>query len=117
MVNKPELKDGDLKCCPFCGGEADVSQGEQGGLPYYYIECFDCSAMADSVMQWNKRHSPEAHALELLLRRATVYVDAKHMHIVTTMPEGPPVKSPCPACDLLAEIKGALPQRVPSKEE
>jgi hypothetical protein len=61
---------------------------------------------------------PEERAIELLLRRATVYIEAKHMHIVTTMPEGSPVKHPCAACDLLAEIREALvsPLAMPTKD-
>lgn len=49
-----------LKPCPFCGSEADVSEGTQGGdahLPWWYVECMACSATAESVEQWNQRAS------------------------------------------------------------
>jgi len=39
---------GELKPCPFCGGEASRSMGKTNdGKDWPYIECIDCGAMAD----------------------------------------------------------------------
>jgi len=39
---EPDLHGIDLKPCPFCGGEADVSEGTMGSgerlRPWWYIE-------------------------------------------------------------------------------
>jgi len=60
MDEEPFIKDDDLKPCPFCGGEADVSKGSKGpdSLPWWYVECGNCAAMCDSVEDWNKRTAP-----------------------------------------------------------
>ena len=56
MDEEPFLKDDDLKPCPFCGGEAEVSKGSKANdQPWWYIECGTCAAMCDSVEDWNKR--------------------------------------------------------------
>ena len=50
-----------LDRCPFCGGEAEVSEGTQGGSeprPWFYIECTSCAASANSVADWNARCAP-----------------------------------------------------------
>lgn len=70
MMNKPQLFTGDLKPCPFCGGEASVSQGEQDGRPFYYIECDDCTGTADSVTAWNKRQSAPPEVERILIVEA-----------------------------------------------
>lgn len=45
----------ELKPCPFCGSEnVSESTGDMGGKPWKYIECIDCSAMAELKM-WNQR--------------------------------------------------------------
>ena len=45
-----------LKLCPFCGGEADPSEGQKGdGSPYYYVECLRCAATAEGAEAWNTR--------------------------------------------------------------
>lgn len=31
--------DVELKRCPFCGGEAEIVRGDEGG---YYVECQEC---------------------------------------------------------------------------
>jgi hypothetical protein len=55
-VNEEPADDVILKPCPFCGGEADVSEGTLGGvLPWWYVECIQCSATAESVDSWNAR--------------------------------------------------------------
>lgn len=62
-MNEEPADDVILKPCPFCGGEADVSEGTQGGheaRPWWYVECIKCAAMADSVDAWNSRTAPEA---------------------------------------------------------
>jgi hypothetical protein len=59
MTEEPYLNDNDLKPCPFCGGEANVSEGTMGGgetlRPWWYIECDKCSATCESVEAWNAR--------------------------------------------------------------
>jgi len=56
MDEEPYLKDDDLLPCPHCGGDAGVSCGTQAGdRPWWYIECDECSATADSVESWNRR--------------------------------------------------------------
>ena len=45
----------ELKPCPFCGGEASRSTGENGdGTPWRYVECLDCAAMAEEH-EWQNR--------------------------------------------------------------
>jgi len=45
----------ELKPCPFCGGEASRSTGENGdGTPWKYVECLDCAAMAEE-QEWQNR--------------------------------------------------------------
>lgn len=63
----PGIDDDELEACPFCGGEATISEGSQGGKqsggakPWWYVECIDCAAMTDSVEAWNARtRLPEA---------------------------------------------------------
>lgn len=48
--------------CPFCGGEASLSIGEQNGQPRHYVECLKCAACADMTFSeataaycWNAR--------------------------------------------------------------
>ncbi len=53
MISKPF--EPELEPCPFCGGEASVSEGTMGGKPSWYIECCECSAMVDEVELWNRR--------------------------------------------------------------
>lgn len=61
MNEEPYLNDGDLKPCPFCGGEPDVSEGTQGPelRSWWYVECISCGASVDSVEGWNKRQLPQ----------------------------------------------------------
>lgn len=59
-----------LKNCPFCGGEASLSEGRIRNpdgtiLSFPYVECLDCAANSDMkctkdevVENWNKRVSP-----------------------------------------------------------
>lgn len=54
-----------LKNCPFCNGEADVSEGYQNTSPktiMHYVECINCAASAGwhafklaAIEAWNKR--------------------------------------------------------------
>ena len=56
MDEEPFITPEDLKHCPFCGGEADVSLGQKGdGFNWWYVECVKCGAMCDSVEDWNRR--------------------------------------------------------------
>ncbi len=56
MDEEPYIAPDDLLACPFCGGEASVSEGsKKGGEPWWYIECIDCASTAESVDVWNKR--------------------------------------------------------------
>jgi len=58
--DEPHIKEGDLLPCPFCGGEADVSAGTQGQIPWWYVECIKCAALCNSVEDWNRRAAPAA---------------------------------------------------------
>lgn len=59
----------ELKPCPFCGSEnVSQSRGQKGdGSPWFYIECEDCAAVADSAEAWNRRPTiwryPEEHGM------------------------------------------------------
>lgn len=53
-----------LKPCPFCGGEAYLSQGQIGPAKAIadYVECLECAASADmfydkylAIEAWNRR--------------------------------------------------------------
>lgn len=55
MNEEPYLKDGDLKPCPFCGGDASPNLGSQGDEPWWYIACDKCAATCESVEEWNMR--------------------------------------------------------------
>lgn len=45
----------DLKPCPFCGGEASKSTGENADTTAWdYVECLDCGAIAEPDI-WNTR--------------------------------------------------------------
>lgn len=56
----------ELKPCPFCKGEADISEGYQNTNPktrMYYVECIECAASAGwnafklmAIEAWNKRY-------------------------------------------------------------
>jgi len=52
-------EDTELLPCPFCGSDnVSLSQGSSAnGAPWFYIECEDCSACAETN-QWNKRTIP-----------------------------------------------------------
>ena len=54
----------ELLPCPFCNGEASLSQGQIGIMRAiaHYVECIDCAASSDMKFQigeainaWNKR--------------------------------------------------------------
>jgi len=60
MTTSGNTKEEKLEPCPFCGGEASESIGEMTDketgkkIPWKYIECLDCAAMADTD-DWNRR--------------------------------------------------------------
>jgi Lar family restriction alleviation protein len=44
------VSDAELKPCPFCGGEAELSLGKTGdGKDWHYLECSECEAMGPRV--------------------------------------------------------------------
>lgn len=61
----------ELKPCPFCGGEASLSEGRKNSMPHAYVECLECGASSDIsekpvlkyntdsvdevIEKWNKR--------------------------------------------------------------
>lgn len=54
----------ELKACPFCGGEASLSQGQMGPTRAQadYVECLDCAASGEmffskdmAMRVWNAR--------------------------------------------------------------
>lgn len=60
------MNDGELKPCPFCGGEAEVVHNEYRKnfrkKEYWYIRCACCRATSaatftegDAVRDWNRR--------------------------------------------------------------
>lgn len=52
MTDKQELMP-----CPFCGGDAELSYGEQDGKPWPYIECLVCACAVEPDV-WNTRPAP-----------------------------------------------------------
>lgn len=51
-----------LKACPFCNGEASLSEGQIDTDSAYYVECLDCAASSEMKFYieeaqeaWNKR--------------------------------------------------------------
>lgn len=62
MKTKPTISYEQLLPCPFCAGNASISQGQQGKggdmRPFWYIECVMCSATAESDSIWNTRKFP-----------------------------------------------------------
>jgi len=68
LVEEAKNKMEELKCCPFCGGEAHVHEHILHGLPRTFgIECDVCGAMtngfysyrAEAIAAWNRRVSNE----------------------------------------------------------
>lgn len=58
----------ELKPCPFCGGEADISRWGGFLSQYYYIvQCKECVGM---VMTKPSVNASEAEAIEAWNRRA-----------------------------------------------
>lgn len=54
----------ELKNCPFCGGEASLSEGQMGSARAiaYFVECIECAATSDmlfstveAIEKWNSR--------------------------------------------------------------
>lgn len=53
----------ELKCCPFCGGEAKLNYfGDESHIPFYQVSCIECgckqsnSIHKESVINaWNTR--------------------------------------------------------------
>lgn len=43
VCKAPELKDAELKPCPFCGGEAKLAS-QKYGLNFAYVKCSKCNA-------------------------------------------------------------------------
>lgn len=67
MNRRPSINYDQLLPCPFCAGEASISQGRmEDGKPYWYIECVMCAATAESDAIWNTRKFPEATSNEEL---------------------------------------------------
>jgi hypothetical protein len=64
MKTRPDINYEQLLPCPFCAGEASISQGisDPHGkrTPYWYIECLGCSATAESDAIWNTRKFPRS---------------------------------------------------------
>lgn len=50
---------GELKPCPFCGGEASVDVGDFGGMVCSCEKCFsqgkECETEAEAIKEWNRR--------------------------------------------------------------
>lgn len=56
MDERPDINESDLLPCPFCGGDAGIAEGsKKGGQPWFYVECDNCHATAESVEDWNRR--------------------------------------------------------------
>lgn len=54
-----------LKLCPFCGGEAELTQDRYRGLNTFYVRCCGCGARTDfeyaeefAAELWNGRVEP-----------------------------------------------------------
>jgi hypothetical protein len=49
--------------CPFCGGQAEHSEGKRGdGTPWPYVECTGCGAVTEPDV-WNDRTALLAHSI------------------------------------------------------
>ena len=59
-IEPAALKDGELRRCPFCNGEAEV----QAYLNKYYVRCKRCGAQIYN----NKADTPEVASLQWNLR-------------------------------------------------
>lgn len=63
----------ELKCCPFCGGEAKVCDDIEYTVGGYYVECKDCHIQTPSkikgkeavIKYWNTR-KPMANIVDKL---------------------------------------------------
>lgn len=63
MKTRPNIDCEQLLPCPFCAGEASISQGQAGDKkPFWYIECCKCSATAESDAIWNSRKFPQGQS-------------------------------------------------------
>ena len=61
-----------LKSCPFCGGDAEISQGRFDGKDTSYVMCRKCAAQGEfffvspkyasnerAILAWNRRANNE----------------------------------------------------------
>lgn len=62
----------ELKCCPFCGGEAKLTYFGAAQIPFYKIACAECGCTQESsihresvINAWNTR-KPMANIVEKL---------------------------------------------------
>lgn len=87
----------ELLPCPFCGGEAEITVGEQGGQPTEYVECLGCEALGESGAAWNRRVRPP-------LRESTV----KTLRRIALIPTSGPACSVGVTPDEARAILGTL---------
>ncbi len=70
----------ELLPCPFCGGEASLSESKKykDSMRYHYIECIDCAASSDiSPTPINKRSTISILEAALLWNTRTPIDDPK----------------------------------------
>ena len=78
MDKEPYFAPGELKPCPFCGGEPDVSQGTQANnAPWWYIECTTCGASCESGTLHDLREAAIEECVSLVQqeRDNALYID------------------------------------------
>lgn len=63
---------GELKPCPFCGGEAKVKFEKDGKWRWFYVQCRSCGVKTEhlwsqkaAVNAWNDRYEPSNDPLTL----------------------------------------------------
>lgn len=68
MTDPAEARDDSdrLKPCPFCGGEAEIDQAEDGG---YFVQCLTSVCRASSQMRYAHGDDPRPLLLEAWNRR------------------------------------------------